>query len=96
MQGHSAANIMPVVAANRIGTESVSPCKENAGQESSLCFYGSSFITDETGAVVEDGSRDKEEILIHEFDLDDIALARLGWGIFRDRRPACYNTITEK
>ena len=47
MQGHSAANVIPVIAANRIGTESVEPCAENGGQRSSLKFYGSSFITDE-------------------------------------------------
>lgn len=96
MQGHSAANLMPVIAANRIGTEVVTPCKENGNQSSSLCFYGSSFMTDETGAIIEDGSRDKEEILTHEYDLDEIATNRLAWGIFRDRRPDCYEIITKK
>ena len=46
MQGHAAANLMPVIAANRIGTEAVLPCPENGGQRSELCFYGSSFLTD--------------------------------------------------
>lgn len=90
MQGHAAANIVPVVAANRIGLETVEPSFENGGQSSSLKFYGSSFITDETGEVVENASRDKEEILIHSFDLDKCAEDRLSWGLFRDRRPECY------
>ena len=93
MMGHSAANLIPVIAANRIGKEDVKPCEENGGQESSLLFYGSSFITDNTGAIVEDASRDKEEIIVHEFDLDALAEDRLAWGLFRDRRPECYRNI---
>nr|MCR4934400.1 N-carbamoylputrescine amidase [Lachnospiraceae bacterium] len=95
MQGHAAANLVPVVAANRIGTESVEPSKENAGQSSSLCFFGSSFIADHTGDILESAKRDKETVLIHEFDLDDILSARLSWGLFRDRRPECYKEISE-
>ena len=91
MQGHSAANIIPVAAANRIGREDVYPCEENGGQSSSLVFYGSSFITDETGEIVESASRDREEILIKTFDLDKINEERLSWGIFRDRRPEMYS-----
>ncbi len=90
MQGHAGSNLMPVIAANRIGLEEVKPCKENGGQESSLKFYGSSFMTDETGEILEEASRDSEEILIHTYDLDEIANNRLSWGIFRDRRPECY------
>ena len=93
MQGHAAANIMPVVAANRIGLEEVSPSEANGGQKSSLNFYGSSFITDETGEVVSAASRNQEVILTAEFDLDEIAQKRLSWGIFRDRRPECYKII---
>ncbi|MDP4119387.1 MAG: N-carbamoylputrescine amidase [Bacillota bacterium] len=95
MQGHAAANILPVIAANRYGVENVQPCAENAGQHSSLNFYGSSFICGETGEIVESASRDGEEILIHEFDLDKIDKARVDWGLFRDRRPECYFKITE-
>ncbi len=95
MQGHAAANLIPVIAANRIGTEEVKPCEENAGQNSSLCFYGSSFMTDETGELVEEASRDAEEILIHGYDLDVIAKNRLSWGLFRDRRPDMYKMIAE-
>ena len=96
MQGHSAANLMPVVAANRIGLECVEPCEANAGQKSSLLFYGSSFMTDGTGALIQDASRDKEEILYAEYDLDQLAEDRLSWGLFRDRRPECYGKIVNK
>lgn len=95
MQGHSAANLMPVVAANRIGLETVSPCEENNNQTSSLNFYGSSFITDGTGEILVSASRDKEEVLLQEFDLAALAKDRLAWGLFRDRRPECYKKIAE-
>lgn len=95
MQGHAAMNLMPVIAANRIGREEVKPCVENGGQESSLIFYGSSFITDETGELLQTASRDQEEILTETFDLDELAAKRLEWGLFRDRRPKCYGKITE-
>ena len=96
MQGHSAANVIPVIAANRIGREEVLPSSENGNQSSSLLFYGSSFITDETGALIKSASRDEETVLTAEFDLDSVFENRLGWGIFRDRRPDCYRVITEK
>lgn len=96
MQGHSASNIVPVIAANRIGEEKVTPCKENGYQSSSILFYGSSFITDETGEIIQSASRDKEEIIISEFDLDAVNKMRLDWGLFRDRRPECYSIISEK
>ena len=96
MQGHSAANLMPVVAANRIGLETVEPCEGNAGQKSSLLFYGSSFMTDGTGELIQAASRDKEEILLAEYDLAALAEDRLSWGLFRDRRPECYGKIAGK
>lgn len=95
MQGHAAANLMPVVAANRIGLEEVTPCEANNNQSSALNFYGSSFITDGTGEILASASRDKEEILLQEFDLAALAQDRLSWGLFRDRRPECYKKITE-
>ena len=93
MQGHSASNLVPVIAANRIGTERVEPCEENAGQKSALTFYGSSFLTDETGKLVASASRDQEEVLIWTYDLDQIRENRLSWGLFRDRRPECYGDL---
>lgn len=95
MQGHAAANLMPVVAANRIGLEEVKPCEANNNQSSSLNFYGSSFIADGTGAILASASRDQEEILLQEFDLAALAQDRLSWGLFRDRRPECYKKIAE-
>lgn len=95
MQGHAAANLMPVVAANRIGLEEVKPCEDNNNQSSALNFYGSSFIADGTGAILASASRDQEEILLQEFDLAALAQDRLSWGLFRDRRPECYKKIAE-
>lgn len=95
MQGHAAANLMPVVAANRIGLEKVKPCEANNNQSSALNFYGSSFIADGTGAILASASRDQEEILLQEFDLAALAQDRLSWGLFRDRRPECYKKIAE-
>lgn len=95
MQGHSAANIIPVVAANRIGTESVLPCEANNNQSSALTFYGSSFITDMTGEIIEAAGREEETVLISSFDLDEINKARLEWGLMRDRRPETYTDITK-
>lgn len=108
MQGHAAANVMPLIVANRIGEEKVVPSKENNEQSSSLTFYGASFITDETGEVVEDAGRyaggscpadnshdaGAEKVLLHTFNLDEIEKLRFSWGLFRDRRPEAYSEIT--
>ena len=88
MIGQAALNIMPVVASNRIGLE-----KETNSQ---MTFFGSSFIADECGNIVEQASRDQEEILIHSFDLDEIGQKRRNWGIYRDRRPELYKDILKK
>ena len=96
MQGHSAANLVPVAAANRIGEEKVLPSAENGGQTSSLNFYGSSFITDNTGAKLAELSRNEEGLIFAEFDFEEYGQARLEWGLFRDRRPEAYKDITSK
>lgn len=85
MQGHAAANILPVIASNRIGTETE--------DDSSMTFYGSSFITDESGALVASADRTSETVLVTEFDLDAIREHRIGWGVFRDRRPEMYQAM---
>ena len=90
MTGHAACNLMPVVAANRVGTETVEPCIENGKQKSALTFYGSSFITDATGEVVEEMDRELEGFIMHKFDLDEMERERRSWGLFRDRRPEMY------
>ncbi len=89
MQGHAAANLMPVIAANRIGTETIS----QNGNDSTLEFYGSSFITDGRGEITQEASKDKKEVLTATFDLDELAIARRQWGVFRDRRPSMYGTL---
>ena len=96
MQGHAGSNLVPVLAANRIGLETVEPCEANGGQKSALRFYGSSFIADETGALVADGARDTEQVLTATFDLDKVEENRMSWGVFRDRRPEWYGEITRQ
>ena len=93
MQGHAACNIIPVVAANRIGEEKVIPCEANGNQESSLVFYGSSFVTDASGEIISQASRDSEDIVYGESDLDENRDLRVSWGLFRDRRPEMYKEI---
>ena len=95
MQGHSGANIIPVVAANRVGGEDVAPSTENNNQESSLEFYGSSFMTDQWGEIQESADRSSETVLIHEYDFASNREDRLSWGVFRDRRPDMYKKMTE-
>jgi N-carbamoylputrescine amidase len=85
MIGHAAANLVPVVAANRVGLESQ--------EDSYIRFYGSSFIADATGAKVAEANRNDENILIAEFDLDEVDKQRAEWGIFRDRRPDLYKVL---
>ena len=95
MQGHAAANILPVAAANRVGEERVLPCPENGGQTSALTFYGSSFLTDETGEIVSQATRDEERVISAEYDFSAIRTERINWGLFRDRRPECYERLTQ-
>lgn len=94
MQGHAAANVVPVIAANRYGTETVTPSEENGGQSSSLCFYGSSFIANETGKIISEAPKSGDCVLTAEFNLDEIRKNRDSWGLFRDRRPSMYEDIT--
>ena len=96
MQGHAASNLIPVIAANRIGEETVEPCPENGMQKSALNFYGSSFITDNTGALCAELPGGEEGVLVSTFDLDALKADRLNWGLFRDRRPEMYAKIVGK
>lgn len=86
MQGHAGANMVPVVASNRIGTE-------EGRNNTSMTFYGSSFIADEMGAMVVEADRENEAVLVATFDLDAIERRRWGWGLFRDRRPELYGRV---
>ncbi|MDK3072799.1 N-carbamoylputrescine amidase [Sedimentitalea sp. JM2-8] len=85
MRGHAAANIMPVMAANRIGQE--------RQRNTEVTFYGSSFVSNETGQIVEKADRETEAVILASFDLDAVAELRASWGVFRDRRPDLYGAI---
>ena len=85
MRGHAAANIMPVVASNRIGQES--------SNDLSMEFYGSSFISNHLGELVCEADRESEKIITHTFDLDLITQYRRDWGVYRDRRTDLYKEI---
>jgi N-carbamoylputrescine amidase len=85
MQGHAAANYLPVVAANRIGAE--------RGAAGELRFYGSSFIAGPTGEILAELPRDEEGVIAASFDFSGIAKARASWGLFRDRRPDLYGPL---
>lgn len=89
MQGHAAANLMPVVASNRIGAETIT----HQGHDSTVQFYGGSFITDGRGEILQEASADKNEFINVTFDLDKLAIERRQWGVFRDRRPSMYETL---
>ena len=87
MRGHAAANIMPLVASNRIGKEVAT------NSEDSIVFYGCSFISDHMGQKVEEANRTDESVIVHTFDLDAIQEHRERWCLFRDRRPEHYGPI---
>lgn len=88
MCGHAAANIMPIVASNRIGNE-----RAMHDESVNLTFYGSSFIADHTGNKVAKANRTDEAVLVHTFDLETLRSYREAWGVFRDRRPDLYGAI---
>jgi len=87
-QGHAAANVLPLIASNRVGRETE--------QESAITFYGASFIADESGAKVAEADARSEAVLVHTFDLDALAEKRLAWGVYRDRRPDLYGGLLTK
>lgn len=85
MQGHAGANLVPLIASNRIGRE--------VFDTGSITFYGSSFIAGPKGEKLAEAGRDDEAVLTARFDLDEVARTRTGWGVFRDRRPSLYAPI---
>ncbi len=86
MQGHAGANILPVIASNRIG-------REHGRKGTHLDFYGTSFIAGPTGEIVCDADRETETVLTAEFDLDAVRSLRQGWGVYRDRRTDLYGPL---
>ena len=85
MQGHAAANMMPLMASNRIGKET--------SKEVETTFYGSSFIADQTGAKVAEADKNSQTIITAVFDLEEVRKYRENWVVYRDRRPDCYEAL---
>ena len=88
MRGHAAANLLPVVAANRVGREVA-----NSNASLQMDFYGSSFICDHKGKLLAEADRDSTGVLVHSLDLATMGEERLTWGIYRDRRPDLYGAL---
>lgn len=86
MQGHAAANVVPVVASNRVGRE--------VGKSCEVTFYGKSFITDETGALIQSLDSEDDSVIVGTLDLARAKESRYGWGLFRDRRPEHYSVLS--
>lgn len=85
-RGHAAANMMPVIAANRIGTE--------VQGTTQITFFGQSFITNQRGEIVAELSSETEGLILQAFDLEELKVQRASWGLFRDRRPETYAAIS--
>jgi N-carbamoylputrescine amidase len=88
-QGHAAANVMPLIAANRWGVER----SVQRPEEIFIRFYGSSFIADASGALVAEAGDEGDAMLTATFDLAELAAQRASWGVFRDRRPDLYGSL---
>ena len=88
-QGHAAANLVPLLAANRIGVER----SLQAPDDLHIRFYGSSFIADALGAKVQEAGEEEERVLVAQFDLAELAAQRDNWFVFRDRRPELYGAL---
>jgi N-carbamoylputrescine amidase len=86
MQGHAAANMVPVIAANRVGHE--------ANEDGDITFYGTSFITDAYGAILAQAPREGAAVITASLDPAAIASERAAWGLFRDRRPELYGALS--
>ena len=85
MQGHAGANMMPVIASNRIGKEQ--------GESCAITFYGSSFIAGPRGEMIAEAGEAGETVLTASFDLEQMRVDRAAWGFFRDRRPELYTEL---
>jgi N-carbamoylputrescine amidase len=88
MQGHAAANMTPLIASNRVGRE-----ESEGGKNGAITFYGSSFIADAFGAIVQEADRESQTVLVAAFDLAKLRTTRAAWGFFRDRRPDLYGPV---
>lgn len=88
MRGHAAANIMPVIASNRIGHE-----RGRHNPDLEMTFYGASFISDHTGEIVAEAGATESEVLTYTFERDEVRDYRETWGVYRDRRPDLYGAL---
>lgn len=93
MQGHAGANMVPVIASNRIGLEKVEEKYRTVGYDGNILFYGTSFIAGPDGAIVGELVNEDEAVITATFDLIEAANLRTGWGLFRDRRPDLYKPL---
>ncbi len=89
-QGHAAANLIPLIASNRIGVEQ----SRSNPDRLQIRFYGNSFMADGTGAIVAEATTDQQQVILTRFDLDALQMRRRGWFVFRDRRPDLYAPLT--
>ncbi len=90
-RSHSIANALPVVSVNRVGFE-----KDDKNQIEGIRFWGNSFITGSFGEILKKASDDKEEILLHDINLQDIEKARQIWPFLRDRRVDFYDELNKR
>ncbi|CAI5729784.1 unnamed protein product [Hyaloperonospora brassicae] len=88
MQGHAAANMVPVICSNRVGAEVVDGIR--------VTFVGSSFITGQTGEMLKIADRESEGVLVESFDLEKLHVRRASWGLVRDRRPNLYGLLVTR
>jgi N-carbamoylputrescine amidase len=99
MQGHAAANMVPIVASNRVGTE-ILLCEDGETEKQRIKFYGRSFITDRTGGKIAECTSHPSnlpvQVLTAEIDKEANRRARVAWGLFRDRRPELYGVLLTK
>jgi N-carbamoylputrescine amidase len=89
MQGHAGANLVPVIASNRVGEETI----QTEHGPSKITFYGTSFIAGPTGEIVESADDKSDTVLVAKFDLNQLKVKRSSWGVFRDRRPELYKVL---
>ena len=83
MVGHAVSNVVPIVAANRVGVEH------------DQTFYGTSFIADERGDILAELDREEEGVIVATLDLARIRRHRAAFGFFRDRRPELYGRLVQ-
>ncbi len=89
-QGHAAANLIPLITANRWGVEHSMRDPQNL----QLRFYGSSFISDALGEKIAEANDHGDVVITAKFDLQALALQRANWFVFRDRRPDLYGVLS--